>query len=141
MARPKNTKNIETPDALWEYFQNYCEWVKNNPILVHDYVGAMATEVSRQKQRPLTIEGFNVWLSTNTIIQTINDYFGNKNDAYGDYSDVCSRIKNSIRANQIEGGMVGIYNPSITQRLNNLVEKQEVKTETTVKTITLDLGK
>ena len=24
---------------------------------------------------------------------------------------------------QIEGGMAGIYNPSITQRLNNLVEK------------------
>jgi len=39
--------------------------------------------------------------------------------------EVCSRIKKSIRKDQIEGGMVGQYNPSITQRLNGLVEKQE----------------
>jgi hypothetical protein len=41
------------------------------------------------------------------------------------FSEVCSRIKKSIRADQIKGGMAGIYNPSITQRLNNLVERQE----------------
>ena len=31
-----------------------------------------------------------------------------------------------IRQDQIEGGMSGIYNPSITQRLNGLTDKSEV---------------
>jgi hypothetical protein len=41
---------------------------------------------------------------------------------------ICSYIKREIRTDQINGGMVGQYNASITQRLNGLTEK----TETTV---------
>jgi hypothetical protein len=36
-----------------------------------------------------------------------------------------------IRNDQIDGGMVGQYNSSITQRLNGLVEKTENKNENT----------
>ena len=39
----------------------------------------------------------------------------------------CSHIKELIRLDQISGGMAGIYNPSITQRLNGL--KEETHTE------------
>ena len=49
----------------------------------------------------------------------------NSGGTYTEFRDICSHIKDEIRLNQIEGGMVGIYNPSITQRLNNLVEKSE----------------
>ena len=38
-------------------------------------------------------------------------------------------VYKDIRNNQIEGGMAGIYNPSITQRLNGLVERTENKHE------------
>ena len=48
---------------------------------------------------------------------------------YSDFIDVCGRIKSEIRQDQIEGGMCMIYNPNITQRLNGLVEKSEVKVE------------
>jgi hypothetical protein len=47
-------------------------------------------------------------------------------EQYEEFSAVCSRIRKSIRQDQIEGGMTGIYNTSITQRLNNLTEKHEV---------------
>ena len=49
----------------------------------------------------------------------------NLNDAYAEFSPICHAIREVIRQDQIEGGMAGIYNPSITQRLNNLVDKQE----------------
>ena len=39
-----------------------------------------------------------------------------------------------FRNNQIIGGMLGVFNPSITQRLNGLTEKQDV-------TNTIKLGK
>jgi hypothetical protein len=50
---------------------------------------------------------------------------------YNEYQPICSRIKEQIRQDQIEGGMVGQYNPSITQRLNNLTDKQEHKVNIT----------
>jgi len=118
-------KYIATPEILWEHFKNYQKWVNENPREIEDYVGN-AKKVMRKRPRPLTIEGFENWCADNGIIEDLGDYFSNKNNSYSDYSTICSRIKKTIRQDQIEGGMAGIYNPSITQRLNNLVEKQDV---------------
>jgi hypothetical protein len=64
-----------------------------------------------------------VWLFKKGIISDLSNYFANSDNRYSDYSTICSHIKKEVRSDQIEGGMAGIYNPSITQRLNNLVEK------------------
>ena len=120
-------KYIETPEKMWEYFLAYKKQVKSNPILVQDYVGKDAEMVYRKKDRPLTIEGFENYLEDLDIISHLSDYFANTNNNYSDYSTICSRIKRNVKQDQIEGGMAGIYNPSITQRLNNLVEKTETE--------------
>jgi hypothetical protein len=118
-------KYIETPEKLLEYFEEYKKETKNNPIQVQDYVGKDAEMVYRTKERPLTIDGFEVWLFKKGIISDLSNYFANSDNRYSDYSTICSHIKKEVRRDQIEGGMAGIYNPSITQRLNNLVERQE----------------
>ena len=115
-------KKIFTPESLWESFTQYVETVKGSPIRVQDFVGKDAEEVYRAKERPLTMEGFQNYLDDNDIITDITDYFENKDGRYSDFVRICSRIKRRIRQDQIEGGMAGIYNPSITQRLNNLKE-------------------
>jgi hypothetical protein len=120
-------KYIERPDKMWEHFTNYRSWVKDNPILIEDYVGKDAERVYREKPRCLTIEGFENWCFENGIISDLSHYFMNLDDRYTDYVGICSRIKKIVREDQITGGMAGIYNPSITQRLNGLVEKSEVK--------------
>ena len=122
MGRPKY---IETPERLWELFLAYKQEVKSKPILVQDYVGKDAEMVYREKEKPLTIEGFECWCYDNDIINDLSNYFANSNNAYSDYSTICTRIRKAVRADQITGGMAGIYNPSITQRLNGLVEKTE----------------
>lgn len=71
------------------------------------------------------MEGFSAYLSEEDVTTNVHDYFGNKNKAYDSYSDTCRAIRDIIKADQIEGGMAGIYNPSITQRLNGLAEKVE----------------
>ena len=129
-------KYIETPEKMWEYFLAYKEATKNNPILVKDWVGKDADEVNREKERPLTIEGFECWCYDNEIINDLSNYFANSNNKYSDYSTICSRIRKAVRNDQIEGGMAGIYNPSITQRLNGLVDKKEVN-DITPKKITI----
>ncbi len=128
MARPFGTKNM-TPEQLEQYFNDYEQWVKLNPIKVHDFVGKDAEEVYRLKERPLTYVGFERWCYDKGIITDISDYFENKDNRYLDYVHISRAIKRKIANDQITGGLVGIYNQSITARLNNLVEKSETKTE------------
>jgi hypothetical protein len=122
-------KYIETPEILWQYFLKYKEFVKGKPIIVKDWVGKDATDVYREKERPLTIEGFENYLADEEIISDLSHYFCNLDDRYSEYVAICSRIKRNVRQDQIEGGMVGIYNPSITQRLNSLTDNVDVTTK------------
>lgn len=118
-------KYIETPEIMWKLFQDYRIHTKNNPFLVQDYVGKDGEMVYRQKERPLTFEGFYDYCYEN--IGCIDQYFENRDGRYLEYVSICSRIKKIIRKDQIEGGMASIYSASITQRLNNLIEKKEVE--------------
>jgi hypothetical protein len=120
-------KYIETPEKMWELFEEYKNQIKTNPIKVQDYVGKDGDMVYRDRERPLTIEGFQNYCRRN--VGCVHDYFANTNKAYDDYSSICRAIRDEIRQDQIEGGMVNIYNPSITQRLNNLKETNETETK------------
>ena len=126
-------KKIQSPDKLIEYFAQYEEWVESNPMLVQDYVGKDADEVLRKKQRPKTMEGFENFLFKKGIIATLAQYFSNRDERFNDFKEVCEVIKRCIRQDQIEGGMVKIYDANITARLNGLTDKSEVtKMGTTV---------
>lgn len=124
-----------TPEELEQYFEQYKEWVANNPILVQDYVGKDGTEVDRKKNRPLTFDGFEIWLRKNSKIKCCQHILDNVKSAYNDFIDVSRYIKASVKADQIEGGMAGIYNPNITARLNGLTEKiqEDGSKEVTIK--------
>jgi hypothetical protein len=124
-------KLIESPEKMWQLFCDYKAKAKASPILVQDYVGKDGIEVRRERERPLTMEGFECFVMDSTDINypDLTEYFTGKNESYKDFFPTCSRIRREIRQDQISGGMAGIYNPSITQRLNNLVEKTDTKTE------------
>ena len=121
------TKYIKTPEALNKLWKDYKEYIKSNPIRVQDFVGKEATEVWREKQRPYTMSGFEVYCFDNA--SDVHHYFDNTDGRYEEYRTICSRIRKEIRSQQIEGGMSGIFNPSITQRLNGLTDRQEIKTD------------
>ena len=116
-------KYIETPEKMWELFAEYQKLTKQSPRYRTQFVGRDGVMVKEPLERPLTYEGFKEFGYQKEV--TITHYFDNTDNAYNEYRDVCTRIKGVIRADQIEGGMVGQYNPSITQRLNNLTEKIE----------------
>ena len=118
-------KYIETPEKMWEYFEAYRTGVKSNPRTKTVFPGKDAIPQHEPLERPLTLEGFENWCADAGIIEDLSNYFANTKGNYSDYSTICSRIKRVIRQDQIEGGMVGQYNASITQRLNSLVDKQE----------------
>jgi hypothetical protein len=119
-------KAISTPEDFWKHFTDYKKKTKKNPKKVEDWVGGMAKKVVRKREVPLTMDGFENYMADLGIITDMSDYFENKDGRYADYVPICSRVKREIRQDHIEGGMTNLYNASITQRLNGLVEKGEV---------------
>ena len=120
-------KYIETPEKLYEIFQEYKSSLKAREIQKATPKGV----VSEWHTPPLTMEGFEVFVYNWEGIESkgVEQYFSNRDGRYLAYVDICSRIKKEIRRDQIEGGMVGQFNPSITQRLNGLTEKTDVTTQ------------
>lgn len=127
MARPEGTKYIESPDKFWELFLAYKKEVKNNPVIVKDWVGKDAEAVYREKEKPLTMVGFECFVLDHTEMTypDLTNYFEGKNKSYEDYFPIASRIWSEIKNDQITGGMTMIYSQNLTARLNNLVEKTE----------------
>ena len=123
-------KYIETPEKMLELFEAYRKDVKGNPRSKNVFGGKDFEERSDYLERPLSMAGFDVYIMEFEGVESkgVEQYFSNTDGRYSEYIGICSRIKKVIRQDQIEGGMVGQYNSSITQRLNGLTEKTDVTT-------------
>ena len=127
VGRPRN---VETPEDMLELFERYRDAIKSNPKTKKIKGNKNFTLSEEDLERPLTFSGFEVFCFEEGV-GTIEHYFNNTGNNYDEFCAICSHIKKAIRADQIEGGMIGQYNPSITQRLNHLTEniRQEVNIE------------
>jgi hypothetical protein len=123
MAKVGRPRNLNSPEQLYELFERYKRDVKANPRIKHVFGGKDFEERAEPLERPLTMEGFEVFCWDE--VGQVEQYFKNLDKRYNEYLPICSRIRKEIREDQITGGMVGQYNPSITQRLNNLREQVE----------------
>lgn len=131
-------KKIKSPEMFWALYQEYKYWVEDNPILVHDFVGKDGKSAHREKKRPLTIEGFENYLEDNYGIGTIQQYLENREGRYQEFVSTISRVRREIRQDQIEGSMVGIYNPNLTARIQGIADNVNNNTNTNVKLLSID---
>lgn len=121
---------FKTPDDLLKVWDKYKESLEADRAKWEkiQYVGRDGEKKTDYPKIPLTMDGFEVFCYNN--YGTVHHYFDNKEGYYDDFGVICSHIRKEIRADQITGGMLGFYNPSITQRLNGLADKQETKDTT-----------
>jgi hypothetical protein len=120
-------KYIETPEKMWELFESYRDWCKANPRYQYSLSTKTGEATPVPLERPLTQVGFRCFAAEKG--SAVQDYFANTDGRYSEYTTICSRIEEAIRQDQIEGGMAGQYNASITQRLNNLTERVDTTTQ------------
>jgi len=137
-------KNIETPEELWGYFEEYEKWCEANPVVQGDYVGQLAEYVEHKHKRPYTWFGFEsfVW-RIKGVISDLGHYERNLEGRYSDFVPTIKKIKDCIKDQQVSGAMTGVYNANLTARLNGLTEKTENKNDTKIDgkiTFTFDLG-
>lgn len=136
MAHP--TRIFKTPDELekaWDGYKEYLEQEAEKWLKVQ-YVGKDGERVTDKYKLPMTMEGFEIYCHEHH--GTVEHYFRNTEGYYDDFCTICSRIKTEIRNDQITGGLLGVYNPSITQRLNGLADKTETKDTTEPRVFKID---
>jgi hypothetical protein len=117
-------KYIATPELLWELFTEYRQQVKDNPRKKVEYVGKDGMRVETPIERPLSLDGFYCFGYDKGV--TLHHYFENPEGAYDEYRGITTRIRKEVRAEQVDGAMVGQYNSNLTARINGLTDKSEV---------------
>ena len=133
------TRIFKKPEELEKVWNDYKETLEKESKKWEkiQYVGKDGERRTDYPKIPYTYEGFKVYCYQNKI-GTVQHYFENREGNYSDFCDICMRIKDEIRHDQITGGMLGFYNTSITQRLNNLKEQTENNTTHNVNVLNID---
>jgi hypothetical protein len=128
MAHP--TRIFNTPEELEAAWRGYKEDLdkQSKEWLNVQYVGKDGERKADGLKVPMTLEGFKRYCRNNK--GEVHQYFDNADSLYDDFMVICRAIREEIRENQIIGGLLGVYNASITQRLNGLADKTETKDTT-----------
>lgn len=124
-------RSIETPEKLWELFEEYREWSKSTPYQVHTHT-VRGVKQYQDKERVLTYIGFEGWLCMNNIVYDLTHYEvtkGTKDLKSVDYRAIIAKIKKVCTLDTVTGASAGVYNANLASRLEGLSEKTEVKVE------------
>ena len=108
-----------TPEALEARFEEYVSWAKANPICINKVSGGEIIPVPTE--RPLSLTGFCVF--ADIVENTFRDY-----EKLEEFSSITTRARTTFANSQIEGALVGAFNPNIVARLQGLAERQDVTT-------------
>jgi hypothetical protein len=134
-GQPRNFKDVDALQKAWDEFKidlkvQANEWIKTQ------YVGKDGSEVNQAMKVPMTFEGFKRFCRSK--YGCVEQYFSNQDEVYNEYINICRAIKDEIREQQIIGGLLGFYNPSITQRLNGLTDKTQTTFNVSPKILNID---
>ncbi len=126
-----NNKYIESPDLLWQLFEQYVQHEYNNPMFKVEYVGKDGRIERTPLETPITFEGFECYLADKKVINDLGDYAKNDNGRYTDYAPIITRITKNCFVHNFKGASVGLFNPNIIAKKLGLVEKvqNDVKVE------------
>ena len=113
---------------MWELFLAYKKEVKDNPRIKVEYVGKDGDTKHTPIERALTVEGFKTFGAYH--VGTLDHYFKNTDGAYDEYRPIINRVREEIRAEQMDGALVNHYNSNLTARINGLTDKQHVQLKT-----------
>ena len=121
-----------TPDKLLDKWNDYVDWVANNPIKVKENIKVKAGRdieeiktVDLEKERPFGIKSFCNFAGI--TFQTFQNY-----EQRSDFFDLPTRIKQQVEANQTEGGLTRIFDPNMISMFLGLADKTiEIKNAVT----------
>ena len=116
-------RNIETPEKMWEYFEDYVLHEANNPMIKVEYVGKDGRIEKTPLETPITFEGFECFLADKKIINDLGDYSSNKDGRYNEYATIITRIQKNCFVHNFKGAAVGLFNPNLIAKKLGLIDR------------------
>lgn len=120
-------KYIESPEKMWELFEEYVIHEKKNPMLKVEYVGRDGKKVDTRLDVPITFMGFELYLQDENVIQDLGDYVSDKSSRYKEYATIITRIQNNCYHQNFKGASVNLFNANLIARKLGLVDKQHTE--------------
>lgn len=119
---------FKTPDLLWEAASEYFDWILENPLIEIDFMGKEVQEVEKPHIRPFTLHGLCAYLDCNTAyFSQFEESLKRRTDKESkDFSNVITRIRETIYRQKFEGAACGFYNANIIARDLGITDKQEI---------------
>lgn len=131
---------FKTPQELWDAFIAYCTWAENNPLTIGkerrqkskgqgEKAASERFQRNEEAPRPLSLVAFRMHAGIKRDWDTFKKEYAARKTA--DFCGVLQAIEESVRQQQVENAMVGIYKENIVSRINNISDtiKQEVSGE------------
>lgn len=137
-AKHGRDKIFSTADDLWNAAVEYFKYCDDNPWIKYEAIksGEMAGELIQiPVSRPYTLTALCIFLGVNT--KYFSDFKKALKENESDFSEVVSRIEETIYSQKFEGATVGAFNANIIARDLGLVDKQETKNETKLEQVTI----
>lgn len=106
------------PEAMWEAACEYFAEVQDNPLFEHDFVGKDATEVDKRKMRPFTYQGLALFCDVHSkYFKEFEEAVADRNDDLSKgFSDVLTRIRDTIYTQKYEGAAAGFFNANLVSK-------------------------
>ncbi|QLG46044.1 hypothetical protein [Costertonia aggregata] len=118
-----------TPEEFLQAFEDYKVWAKQNPKIKQVPNTKTHSVINLEMEIPLTKTGFVLYLRREGITGSGSDILCNRDGRFEEFVEVNQYIDDSTFDDQFTGGMVGVFNHSLTARKLGLSDRQEVKTQ------------
>lgn len=121
--------------ALLEEAHAYMDWCDNNPVNKIELVKYKGRHKNAKvpHARPYTMVGLTRYLGVSgsyfrTAKGSLREKVENGTATASEVGllDAIEEIEQVVKDQQITGALVGLYNPSVTARLNGLVDRQDI---------------
>lgn len=126
---------FETADIMWEAACEYFQWCEDNPLIESVVQKRKISRdeeivelVKNPKKMAFTLEGLCLFLRCNkTYFNDFYDSLKERNDAESkDFSDVITRIRETIYNQKFTGAASGFFNANIIARDLGLSDRKEL---------------
>lgn len=127
MGRPLT---IESPELLWELFEEYLAyadanpWIKNQLITSGDLAGCI---IKVPCQVPYTWSSFGVYVANAGYTTRLDEYKSNRKGGYTEFSEVVARINEVMYAQKFQGAATGGFVASIISADLGLVQRTQAE--------------
>lgn len=115
---------FETPEDLEKTFNEYLEFMKTQTWKKQEFIksGEFAGKIIElETQRPLTMESFCLFANINSkYLYQLNE------DTKQKFSNIVTRIHETLREQKVSGAMVGAYNSNLVARLEGITDKHDI---------------